>query len=125
MGHCNLAEAAALSHKQTTAALPAGAERLKAWHGREPDAFSLWGLHDSACRELAEAAAECVGALDAFGAELSGAAAAKAGNQLETGAFNSIADYLKNKVRGSTLRSRSACATCSPIIPCSVLLAWF
>ena len=77
----------------------AGAERLKAWRGKKVDSFALWGLHDSACAELAEAAALCVEALNTFGTELSGSAAAKAGSQPAATAFSTIASYLQGKVR--------------------------
>lgn len=76
----------------------AGAERLKSWRGRKLDGFALWGLHSSACSELAESAALCVEALQTFGIELSGSAAAKAGNPVAEGVFCSIADYLRAKV---------------------------
>ena len=109
--------------------LTAGAERLKTWHGRELDASALWGLHTSACSELAEAAAECVAALDKFGTELSGSAAAKAGAHPAADTFNTIADYLKSQVRDTPFCSRSAPIGCAPLslpsrscLPCGLLL---
>ena len=76
----------------------AGAERLKGWQGRKLDGWALWGLHDSACAELAEGAALCVEALHTFGIELAGRAAAKAASLPADNAFSSIADYLRTKV---------------------------
>ena len=65
---------------------------------RKLDGFALWGLHYSACTELAEGVALCVEALHTFGIELSGRAAAKAGSLPADDAFSRIADYLRTKV---------------------------
>lgn len=106
--------------------LAAGAERLNAWHGRKVDGYALWGLHDSACAELAEAAALCVEALDTFGIELSGSAAAKVGFQPAAGAFSGVADYLQSKVwRTPVSAATFVISTCLPIIASCALLACY
>ena len=104
------------------AMLAAGAERLKAWHGRKVDGFALWGLHDSACAELAEAAALCVEAFKTFSIELSGSAAAKVGSQPAATAFSTVANYLQSKVR-RVLVGWSCPSICSRIAGSSMVPA--
>ena len=77
----------------------AGAASLSAARGGVLDGFALWGLHSSACGELAEAVALCLEALHVFGIEAAGSAAAKRGSPVPPDAFSSIADYLQAKVR--------------------------
>ena len=62
------------------------------------DGVLLWGLHSSACGELAEAVALCLEALHVFGIEAAGSAAAERGSPVPPDAFRSIADYLQAKV---------------------------
>ena len=76
----------------------AGAASLSAARGGALDGFALWGLHSSACGELAEAVALCLEALHAFGIEAAGSAAARRGSPAPPDAFRSIAGYLQAKV---------------------------
>ena len=98
----------------------AGVQQLKEWQGRRLDGFELWGLHNSACAELAEAAGLCVEQLDSFGIELNGRAAVKVGSQLPADAFSSVADYLQSKVRGAPVLAALICLTCA--IGCQSIL---
>ncbi|CAK0787853.1 hypothetical protein CVIRNUC_011075 [Coccomyxa viridis] len=75
-----------------------GAASLSAWQGKKMDGVLLWGLHSSACGELAEAVALCLEALHVFGIEAAGSAAAERGSPVPPDAFRSIADYLQAKV---------------------------
>lgn len=75
-----------------------GAASLSAWQGKKMDGVLLWGLHSSACGELAEAVALCLEALHVFGIEAAGSAAAERGSPVPPDAFSSVADYLQAKV---------------------------
>ena len=86
-----------------------GAASLSAWQGKEMDGFALWGLHSSACGELAEAVALCLEALHVFGIEAAGSAAAKRGSPVPPDAFSSIADYLQAKVLQPALLPVPSC----------------